>query len=143
VGVESFDREALLAAKKNQNHPERYRELVQLCHANGIGAHFSNIIGFPTDTEATVLEHLRILRELGPDMASFYILTPGGAQYEEFLEAGLITERNLDRGDASSGTWRHPHLSNERLVDLLFHCYTEFYSDIDVPPPETWAKLTR
>ena len=79
VGVESFDRETLLAAKKNQNHPERYRELVELCHAHGIGAHFSNIIGFPTDTEETVLEHLRILRELRPDVASFYILTPSRA----------------------------------------------------------------
>jgi radical SAM superfamily enzyme YgiQ (UPF0313 family) len=31
VGVESFDRAALLAVKKNQNHPERYAELVRLC----------------------------------------------------------------------------------------------------------------
>ena len=143
VGVESFNRETLLAAKKNQNHPERYAELVQLCHQHGIGAHFSNIIGFPNDTEAAVLEHLRILRSLQPDVASFYILTPSGEQYEEFRSAGLITEPNLDRWDASCATWRHPHISNERLVDLLFHCYTEFYANMAVPSAGALAKMAR
>jgi radical SAM superfamily enzyme YgiQ (UPF0313 family) len=143
VGVESFDRETLLAAQKNQNHPERYRELVQLCHAHGIGAHFSNIIGFPTDTEATVHEHLRILREIKPDVASFYILCPSGAQWTDFATAGLITEKNLDRYDGTYPTWRHPHLSNERLLDLLYHCYSEFYADVDVSAPDMFAKLAR
>ena len=40
LGVESFDRKTLLAAKKNHNHPERYREIIRMCHAHGIGAHF-------------------------------------------------------------------------------------------------------
>jgi len=142
IGVESFDRETLLAAKKNQNHPERYQELIRLCHAHGIGAHFSNIIGFPTDTEASILEHLRILRALQPDIASFYILTPSGEQYQDFLNAGLITETNLDRFDGSYPTWRHPHLSHEHLLELLYRCYTEFYADVDVSA-DTWATIAR
>ena len=142
LGVESFDRETLLAAKKNQNHPERYREIIRMCHAHGIGAHFSNIIGFPNDTEASVLEHLRILRELGPDVASFYILTPSGDQYTEFLEAGLISEPNLDRFDGTHPTWRHPHLDHERWRELLFHCYTEFYSNVEVSA-DKWTALVR
>ena len=142
LGVESFDRETLLAAKKNQNHPERYAEIVRLCHAHGIGAHFSNIIGFPTDTEAAILEHLRVLRGLKPDIASFYILTPSGEQYQDFLDAGLITEMNLDRFDGSYPTWRHPRLSHERLLELLYHCYTEFYADIELAS-DTWVKLAR
>ncbi|HUI24448.1 MAG TPA: radical SAM protein, partial [Candidatus Kryptonia bacterium] len=130
VGVESFNRATLLAAKKNQNHPERYRELVRLCRANGIGSHFSNIIGFPADTDATVREQLRTLRDLRPDVASFYVLTPipGTEQYEDFLAEGLIHERNLDRFDGTCATWRHPNLSDGELVDLLFRCYREFYS---------------
>ena len=143
VGVESFKRETLLAAKKNQNHPERYRELVEMCRARGIGVHFSNIIGFPTDTEQEILEHLRILRELRPDLVSFYILTPSGEQYEEFLDNDLITEFNSDRYDASCATFRHPHLSNERLVELLFQCYSEFYADIPLPSPDQLAKMAR
>ena len=141
VGVESFHRETLLAAKKNQNHPERYRELVEMCHAHGIAVHFSNIIGFPHDTEVTILEHLRILRGLQPDIASFYILTPSGEQYTDFLAAGLISEPNLDRFDGTYPTWRHRHLSHERWRELLFHCYSEFYAHIEVPAPAKLAKM--
>jgi radical SAM superfamily enzyme YgiQ (UPF0313 family) len=134
VGVESFERDVLRAAQKPQNHPERYADIVDLCARNGIGSHFSNIIGFPGDTEATVLDHLRALRALAPDLASFYVLTPipGTEQYDDFLARGLITERNLDRFDATCPTWRHPALSDAALTELLFRCYREFYAAGDV-----------
>lgn len=127
VGAESFSREALRAAHKLQNHPERYARILELCRAHGMTAHFSNILGFPSDTEETILEHLARLRELDPDLASFYVLTPipGTDQYAEFRERGWITERNLDRFDGTSVTWRHPSLSPARWVELLHRCYRE------------------
>jgi hypothetical protein len=129
VGVESFDRKALLAAKKSQNHPEQYRQIVEMCRERGITTHFSNIIGFPGDTEADILGHLSSLRELAPDAASFYILTPipGTEQYDEFLAQGLISETNLDRFDGTQPVWRHPRLLPKQLTDLLFRCCREFY----------------
>jgi radical SAM superfamily enzyme YgiQ (UPF0313 family) len=130
LGVESFSRETLLAARKNHNRPERYGEVVRLCREYGIGSHFSNIIGFPGDTEGAILDQLATLRALAPDLASFYILTPcpGTEQYGDFLRRGLITETNLDRFDGTCPTWNHPHLTHEQLGDLLFRCYREFYS---------------
>jgi radical SAM superfamily enzyme YgiQ (UPF0313 family) len=129
VGVESFSRQTLLAAHKAQNHPERYEEIVRLCRKHGISAHFSNILGFPEDTRGTIKDHVRVLRELGPDVASFYILTPipGTEQYDDFLSAGLISETNLDRFDGTLPTWRHPSLSHQELQDLLFDSYRHFY----------------
>lgn len=140
VGIESFDRQVLLAARKNHNHPERYRDLVRLCREHGIGAHFSTIIGFPSDTQSTILDQLGMLRRLRPDLASFYLLTPipGTEQYEDFRAAGLITEPNLDRFDGTYPTWRHPHLSQAQLLDLLFRCYRDFYS-----LPDAIAKSAR
>jgi hypothetical protein len=130
VGVESFDRQTLLAAHKGQNRPETYREIVRLCRAHGISSHFSNIIGFPQDTEQAIHEHLAVLREMSPTWASFYILCPipGTEQYDDFLAQGLITETNLDRFDTTCLTWRHPALSRERLSELLFDCYRQFFS---------------
>ncbi|HJQ36631.1 MAG TPA: radical SAM protein [Thermoanaerobaculia bacterium] len=134
VGVESFSRQVLLAAHKFQNHPDTYGRIIELCRKNRISAHFSNIIGFPSDTRGDVLEHLRHLRELDPDIASFYILTPipGTDQYEEFLDQGLITVDNLDRLDGTCVTWRHPHFEGEELMDLMLHCYSEFSNTRDV-----------
>lgn len=130
VGVESFNRQTLLAAHKGQNRPETYREIVRLCREHGISSHFSNIIGFPQDTENEVSEHLAVLRELSPTWASFYILCPipGTEQYDEFRAQDLITEKNLDRFDTTCLTWRHPHLSPLRLSQLLFDCYRKFFS---------------
>jgi hypothetical protein len=128
VGAESFNREALRGVHKFQNHPEKYAQIVALCRAHGITTHFSNIIGFPNDTESGILDHLRTLRGLRPDLASFYILTPipGTEQYGEFLAQGLISEPNLDRFDGSCVTWRHPNLGAARLAALLYHCYRTF-----------------
>ncbi|HEV8578693.1 MAG TPA: B12-binding domain-containing radical SAM protein [Thermoanaerobaculia bacterium] len=140
VGAESFSREALRAAHKLQNHPERYAQIIDLCRRHGITSHFSNILGFPTDTEASIGEHLATLRQLAPDVASFYILTPipGTEQYEDFLDQGLITEANLDRFDGSCVTWRHPRLEPRRWVDLMYRCYREFFAGRDAA-----AKLLR
>jgi hypothetical protein len=134
VGVESFSRQVLLAAHKFQNHPDTYHRIIALCRKAGISAHFSNIIGFPSDTRDDVLEHLRRLRELQPDVASFYILTPipGTEQYEEFLEQDVIFEKNLDRFDATCVTWTHPHLEAGEWMDLMLRCYREFASIPDV-----------
>jgi radical SAM superfamily enzyme YgiQ (UPF0313 family) len=130
VGVESFNRQTLLAAHKGQNRPETYREIVRLCRAHGITSHFSNIVGFPQDTEPGVHEHLAALRDMDPSLASFYILCPipGTEQYDDFLARGLIHETNLDRFDTTSLTWQHPHISAERMERLLFRCYREFFS---------------
>jgi radical SAM superfamily enzyme YgiQ (UPF0313 family) len=140
VGAESFSREALRGAHKLHNHPERYARIVELCRAYGITSHFSNILGFPSDTEETIREHLETLRELAPDVASFYALTPipGTEQYGDFLERGLLTEPDLDRYDGACVTWRHPHLAPRRWADLLFQAYRRFYRPRDVA-----AKLLR
>ena len=130
VGVESFNRQTLLAAQKGQNRPEVYRDIVRLCREHGISSHFSNIIGFPQDTERDVREHLETLRALGPTWASFYVLCPipGTEQYDDFMAEGLVTEDNLDRFDTTCLTWRHPNFSREQLAGLLFRCYRKFYS---------------
>jgi pyruvate-formate lyase-activating enzyme len=129
VGVESFNRATLKAAKKYHNHPEHYAEIIRLCNKAGIRPHFSNIIGFPNDDEDSIQHHLDVLKSLCPKVVSFYILTPipGTEQYDEFRRAGCITERNLDRFDGTFPTWMHPNLSHERLLEQLYHCYVRYY----------------
>lgn len=130
LGVESFNRQTLLAASKGQNRPEMYHDIVRLCRKYGISSHFSNIIGFPQDTEQSVQEHLAMLRAMDPTLASFYILCPipGTEQYDDFLAEGLINEKNLDRFDGTCLTWRHPHFSRDQSARLLFECYRRFFS---------------
>jgi hypothetical protein len=130
VGTETFERDVLREAKKTQNRPERYADMVKTCHAHRISTHFSSIIGFPQQTKESILDHLQIKKALNPSVASFWILTPmpGTEQYDEYLSTGLITDHNLDHFDGSLSVWRHPHLSPADLTDLLYYCYREFFS---------------
>jgi hypothetical protein len=129
VGVESFSRAVLAAARKGHNRPERYGRIAELCRRNGITSHFSNILGFPEDSEEGIRDHLETLRRMDPNAASFHILCPipGTEQYDDFLGRGLILERNLDRFDATNLTWRHPAFTPGRLEFLLYRCYERFY----------------
>ena len=134
VGAESFDPAALREAHKFHNDPARYARIVALCRTHGITSHFSNILGFPSDTRDGILGHLATLGGLAPDVASFYILTPipGTEQYDDFRREGWITETNLDRFDGTCVTWRHPSLSKDELEGLLFRSYRTFYRAGDV-----------
>lgn len=130
LGVECFDRQTLVEAGKRQNRPEVYGQIAAMCRDAGISSHFSNIIGFPSQDRAAVREHLAHLKEIGPTWASFYILCPipGTDQYASFKDQGIITEKNLDRFDATCLTWAHPHFGNAEIKDLLFECYRSFSS---------------
>ena len=76
-----------------------------------------------------MLDHLQQIIELGPDIASFYIMTPipGTEQYQDFRQQGLIYETNLDRFDTTTPTFYHEHIAPERLQDLLYEVAWEFY----------------
>jgi radical SAM superfamily enzyme YgiQ (UPF0313 family) len=130
LGVETFDRESLRGVRKHHNQPPKYPRILELCRRTGITSHFSNIIGFPGQTEDGIREDVEALRTLRPDMASFYILcpVPGSDQYGEFLTEGLLEEKNLDRFDGTHLNWRHPSLDAKQLSDLLYRCYREFYA---------------
>lgn len=131
VGVESLKRETLMKAHKTQNHPTKYADIIRLTKKAGFNTHFSNIIGFPDDTVQSVREHMAAIRQMGPGAISCYILTPlpGTEQYDEFLSAGDIYEKNLDRFDGTCPTWHHPNLRPEQLTSLMFEFYQTFYSN--------------
>ena len=130
VGAESFNRRTLLKAQKGHNHPEKYAKIVDMCRVYGISSHLSNIIGFWDDVEESILDHVSILRKIGPTIASFYILCPipGTEQYADYLSRGLITESNLDRFDTTTPTWKHPQLTWADLHRLFKTCYKNFYT---------------
>jgi pyruvate-formate lyase-activating enzyme len=142
LGVESFDRRVLQAVHKGHNKPAKYCEIVNLLAEHGIGAHFSNIIGFESDTAESIKHHLAELKRVRPLRASFYLLThiPGSERYAEVLPTGVINEMNLDRFDGTRPTWRHDHLSHQEWLEMFKHCYREFYSLQQVQDTLKWIR---
>lgn len=132
LGVESLNRETLKAMHKHHNRPEQYKHIIEMCNQFGVPTHFSNIIGFPNQQGEDIRDHLETLRELGPQVASFYILTPipGTEQYDEYRQAGMLVDNNLDRYDTTCLTWNHPYLTKDEMADWLFWCYTRFNASL-------------
>ena len=128
IGIESFDRKILREANKLHNHPKKYLEIIKTCDEFGIRTHFSNIIGFPNQTERDINEHIDCLKQLKPKVASFYILTPipGTDQYDEYYENELLEEINLDRFDATYPTFIHPYIPKDELLNNLYKCYIRY-----------------
>ncbi len=128
IGVESFDKETLRKANKFHNQPDSYQDIIRLCHEAGILSHFSNIIGFPTDTKESIKGQSDIIQLLNPSLSSFYILTPipGTEQYDDFKAKGLLIEKNIDRYDGSCLTWQHPTITSGEMSKLLYRCYIDF-----------------
>ncbi len=129
-GIESIDREILKAEHKRQNDPVMYPILVQRGRRYGIAVHFSNIIGFPGQTRAGVLEHLEAIKQLDPDHVSWYILTfvPGTEDYAQALNNGIKLDPDLSHYDCNRPVWQHPNFAKGELEELMFRCYRECYS---------------
>lgn len=130
IGIESLNKETLKNANKFHNNPSNYLSIIDYCREANINSHFSNIIGFPNDTIASIQEMSEIIQSLGPSLASFYILTPipGTNQYDDFKARNLLVEKNMDRYDGSHLTWNHPIISSEEISSLLYRCYIDFYT---------------
>ncbi len=145
LGAESFDKVALKSAQKRHNQPEQYKKIVTFCRDAGIRTHFSNILGFQHQSVVDCQQHVDTLIELGPELASFYILTPipGTEQYDDFRTKGLIFERNLDRFDTATPTFLHNQIDPPELQQLLFDAYEKFYKASMRPGKHRIDKATR
>ena len=139
-GVESLNPRDLKSIHKGQNLfkgknlLETYVALIKACHSVGISVHFANMIGFPDQTRADILEHARMVRELKPDVISWYMMCPipGSRQYQQYRDNGLLVEPNLDMYDTISLTWRHPKIPRNELQELLWRCGSETYRPSDM-----------
>ena len=129
MGMETVRPEALKEAEKLQNKPEHYRAICDLLHAHGISVHAGYIIGFKNDTPQTILEDVETIKSLGVDQVSFFILTPlpGSEDHVRLLNQGVWMDPDFNRYDSFEPVTKHPYMSREQLINILYRCFKEFY----------------
>lgn len=131
LGMESVNPKNLKAAGKNQNRVKDYRELIETWHRHAVSTHVGFIIGFPYDTEESVREDLRLLmREVRPQRASFFLLTPlpGSMDHKRMVEAGTPLDADYNNFDSFHQCMAHPRLKDGALMRLYLEAWREFYS---------------
>ena len=131
IGMESVNPENLKAEGKKQNNVEEYREIIKEWHDAGVVVHTGYIIGLPWDSKHQVPEDIRFLMdELGPDQASFFMLTPlpGSHDHREMRKRGEWMDPDFNKRDSFHATIKHPLMTAEEWTEAYEHAWKTFYS---------------
>jgi radical SAM superfamily enzyme YgiQ (UPF0313 family) len=131
IGMESVNTENLLAAGKRQNHVEEYRQLIEAYRGAEISTHVGYIVGFPGDTADSLRRDVeRLMRDVQPDHASFFILTPlpGSQDHLEMFRRGEWMHPDFNLYDSTHEVTRHPNLIDGALKEIYREVWRAFYS---------------
>ena len=131
IGMESVNPRNLEAEDKKQNKVEEYRGIIKEWHDAGVVVHAGYIIGLPWDSKEQVPNDIRFLMdEVGPDQASFFMLTPlpGSHDHREMKKHGEWMDPDFNKRDSFHATIKHPIMSAEEWTDAYENAWQSFYS---------------
>jgi radical SAM superfamily enzyme YgiQ (UPF0313 family) len=131
VGVESGDPEVLKDANrftiKKDDQLIKIRELEK----NNILISSMFIIGFPTDTEESIMKTINYSMKLNTTFAQFSVWTPypGTPVFKEF--ENKITANKFEKFDQYNLVFKHNTFAPEKIRSLLSDCYTKYYGRLN------------
>ena len=131
IGMESVNPENLKAEGKKQNNVDEYRAIIKEWHDAGVVVHTGYIIGLPWDSKEQVPKDIDFLmNELGPDQASFFMLTPlpGSHDHREMRKRGEWMDPDFNKRDSFHATIKHPRMTAEEWTDAYENAWESFYS---------------
>jgi radical SAM superfamily enzyme YgiQ (UPF0313 family) len=126
-GVESLSPETLHKVGRRPIPVEQQRAVIAACRRLGIGTVGFYVLGFPTDTWDSIAATIEYATSLGSTLAQFKLLTPypGTPLYKQMERQ--VFERDWERFDGFTPTFRHPSLTTEEMQFLLAAAYRRFY----------------
>ncbi len=131
IGMESVNPENLKAEGKKQNDVNEYQNIIKEWHDEGVVVHTGYIIGLPWDSKDQVARDIRFLmEELGPDQASFFMLTPlpGSHDHREMKKRGEWMDPDFNKRDSFHATIKHPQMTTEEWTQAYEDAWQAFYS---------------
>ncbi len=130
IGLESVNPKNLDSAGKKQNRIHEFKELMQAYRDAGIATHVAYITGFPFDTEASIAQDIQFLQtELGPEQASFFMLTPlpGSQDFKKAKFEGTMLDADLNNFDSCHQTFQHGQMSESEWKRGFANAWKAFY----------------
>ena len=127
TGIESSDDELL---KSNRRRPikkiDAFRKVAVLEDA-GVAVQANFIIGFPGETEQSVLNTLQYANELNTMFATFHVFTPqpGTVVFDDYREK--LLEMDWEDFSYSRLVWKHDTLSKEFLDAKAASAHARYY----------------
>ncbi|MFH1850434.1 MAG: radical SAM protein [archaeon] len=125
-GIESGNQQILRKIRKGTT-VNAIRRAIALCRQAGIRVHTFSVIGFPWDTEKTIYDTYRLIRQADPDYFDINLATPlpGSEYYAIACREGLVKKLTYDYARASVSTFS---LSAPRLERLRARILMRLYA---------------
>jgi anaerobic magnesium-protoporphyrin IX monomethyl ester cyclase len=126
-GVEAVSPQVLKKVGRRPIPPGHQREILGHCRDLGIVTAAFFVLGFPSDDWQSIAATIDFAVDLSPTFAQFKVLTPyPGTPLWKQMEP-LVFEKDWQKFDGFTPTFRHPNLTSEQLMFLLGAAYTRFY----------------
>jgi len=135
IGLENINPDSLLGASKRQNKITDYRQMLLAWKKVGIVTYCGYILGFPTDTQESILRDIEIIkRELPVDLLEFFYLTPlpGSADHKKLHESGIAMDADLNKYDLNHAVTAHPQMSRENWEETYRKAWKTYYTDAHI-----------
>lgn len=132
IGLENINPDSLLGASKRQNKITDYRAMLLAWKKVGIVTYCGYILGFPNDTQESVLHDIEIIKkELPVDLLEFFYLTPlpGSADHKRLFENGTAMDADLNKYDLNHAVTAHPKMSQAEWEETYRKAWETYYTD--------------
>jgi len=126
-GVESLDPATLKKSGRRPIPQSHQRQIIEHARKLGIVTAAFYVLGFLQDDWNSIAATIDYAIDLGSTFAQFKMLTPyPGTPMFKQLDP-LLTERDWEKFDGFSPTFKHPNLTERELRFLLGAAYKRFY----------------
>ena len=135
IGLENINPESLMGTKKRQNKIWEYREMLQAWKWAGVMTWAGYILGFPTDTPASIRRDIEIIKqELPIDILEFFCLTPlpGSEDHKKLYLKGVPMDPDMNKYDLEHVLTAHPVMSKVEWEGIYRDAWTIYYTDAHV-----------
>jgi radical SAM superfamily enzyme YgiQ (UPF0313 family) len=132
IGLENINPDSLLGASKRQNKITDYRQMLLAWKKVGIVTYCGYILGFPGDTQESILHDIEIIKkELPVDLLEFFYLTPlpGSADHKKLFEQGIEMDADLNKYDLNHAVTAHARMSKENWEETYQKAWETYYTD--------------
>ena len=127
VGIESSNLEVLQDANRYTVTKDDQIEKVNFLEKNKIHVSAMYIIGYPEDTEKTIIDTLKYSIKLNTSYAQFAVWTPypGTPVYKEYKDK--IIASKFEDFTQYKLVFKHKNLLPNEIRELLSKCYSKYY----------------
>ncbi len=132
IGLENINPESLMGTKKRQNKIWEYREMLLAWRRQKVMTWAGYILGFPTDTPASIARDIEIIKEELPiDILEFFCLTPlpGSEDHKNLYLRGVAMDPDMNKYDLEHVLTAHPRMSPEAWGEVYRDAWRRYYTD--------------